>query len=47
MLEVIGMHGCMLIFSLTCFSGVLFVFFVLPETKGKPIETIIKELEKT
>jgi hypothetical protein len=44
-LTAIGMEGCMLIFALVCFSGTLFVAFVLPETKGKPIEVIIKELE--
>jgi hypothetical protein len=40
------MQGCMLIFAVTCFSGVLFVALMLPETKGKRIEAIIEELEK-
>jgi hypothetical protein len=35
----------MLIFALTCFGGALFVMLVLPETKGKSIEDIVKELE--
>jgi hypothetical protein len=38
------MHGCMLIFAITCFSGAMFVFFVIPETKGKSIEDIVEEL---
>jgi hypothetical protein len=36
----------MLAFSLVCFAGTLFVLFVLPETKGKSIETIISEMER-
>jgi hypothetical protein len=39
------MHGCMLIFALTCFGGTLFAIFILPETKGKSIEDIVIELE--
>jgi hypothetical protein len=42
---MLGMQGCMLIFAVTCFVGTLFVLLVLPETKGKRIETIIRELE--
>jgi facilitated trehalose transporter len=43
-LEYLGMHGCMLTFALTCFGGALFVLLVLPETKGKSIETIVQGL---
>jgi hypothetical protein len=45
MLAAIGMHGCLLCFSLICFSGTFFVGICLPETKGKRIDEIIKELE--
>jgi Sugar (and other) transporter len=44
-LELIGLHGCMLIFAATCFGGAIFVIFVLPETKGKSIEDIVDDLE--
>lgn len=33
------------IFSLICFIGSLFCYFVVPETKGKTIEQVQKELE--
>jgi hypothetical protein len=45
LLAAIGMEGCMLMFAVVCFSGIWFVVCVLTETKGKPIEAIIKELE--
>jgi hypothetical protein len=45
MLELIGMHGCMLIFGVACLGGAAFVLLVLPETKGKSIEVIVAELE--
>jgi hypothetical protein len=41
---MIGMGGCMMIFAITCFAGALFLLLVLPETKGRSIEDIVKDL---
>jgi MFS family permease len=45
LMAMIGMHGCLFIFAAICLSGALFVLVVLPETKGKSIEAIVRELE--
>jgi hypothetical protein len=37
-LELIGLHGCMLIFAAFCFKGAVLVTFVLPDTKGNSME---------
>lgn len=36
--EIIQMYGCMMIFSICCACGVLFVIFVMDETKGKALD---------
>lgn len=43
-LEIIGMHGCMFLFSGCCFAGVFFFGLFVPETKGKTLDTILDEL---
>lgn len=42
----IGEDGTFYIFSVASFTGVLFVFFVIPETKGKNISEIQAALEE-
>lgn len=41
--EKIGLHGCMLIFSVNCVIGSFFMFFILNETRGKPMDTLHSE----
>ena len=43
---LVGIHGCIFIFSFCCFCGAIFVVLVLPETKGKSYEQILKDLDK-
>jgi hypothetical protein len=45
MLELVGMHGCMWFFAGSTLIGVFFVYFCIPETKGKSIEAIVEQLE--
>lgn len=40
----LGSSGTFWIYSLICASGFLFIFFKLPETKGKSLEELEKEL---
>lgn len=42
----LGMHGCMFLFAGLSFSGCAFVLIVLPETKGKSFDEIMKLLVK-
>ncbi|XP_044004119.1 facilitated trehalose transporter Tret1-like [Aphidius gifuensis] len=39
-----GMHSVFWLFSIICFIGILFTIFVLPETKGKSLKEIQKQL---
>lgn len=41
--ETIEMYGCLCIMSGTCILGILFVIFVLDETKGKSLDSIESE----
>uniref|UniRef100_A0A6V7J0X0 Major facilitator superfamily (MFS) profile domain-containing protein n=1 Tax=Bracon brevicornis TaxID=1563983 RepID=A0A6V7J0X0_9HYME len=43
LVEILGLHTCFFIFMLSCLYTFLFTF-ILPETKGKSMETIRKEL---
>lgn len=45
MSEAFGMHGCMFIFAGFCVATALFTLFVIPETKGKSYDSIMKSLE--
>ncbi|XP_015116376.1 facilitated trehalose transporter Tret1 [Diachasma alloeum] len=45
--SVIGLHGCFFIFMVFCMCTFLFSLFNVPETKGKTLEAIRKELVKT
>ncbi|XP_063975839.1 facilitated trehalose transporter Tret1-like isoform X2 [Diachasmimorpha longicaudata] len=42
--DLIGAHGCAFILAFFCTCTLLFTYFVIPETKGKSIESIVKEL---
>ncbi|XP_011300594.1 facilitated trehalose transporter Tret1 [Fopius arisanus] len=41
---LIGSYGCFAIFSFCCTCTFLITYFLVPETKGKPIEAILREL---
>ena len=45
MINVLGMHGSMWIFSGCCLFGMLFNLMFVPETKGKSIQDILEILE--
>lgn len=40
-----GMHFCFLIFFIFCVLGLLFIIFVIPETKGKTLHGIQDKIE--
>ncbi|CAH1104863.1 unnamed protein product [Psylliodes chrysocephalus] len=44
--SLVGQYACMFAFSLFCFTGFVFIYFLLPETKGKNFLEIQRELEK-
>lgn len=44
-IEILGFHWTMYMFSLVCIFGVLFTISVIPETKGKSHEEIMKSLQ--
>lgn len=46
LLEKLGMDGLMFMFSLTSLLGLIFVLRVVPETKGKTFDEIMKMLEQ-
>lgn len=41
---MIGLSGMFLVYGLTAVAGAVFFYFMLPETKGKTLEEIDKEL---
>ncbi|XP_063975008.1 facilitated trehalose transporter Tret1-like [Diachasmimorpha longicaudata] len=45
--SVVELHGCFFIFMVFCMGTFLFAFLNIPETKGKTLESIRKELVKT
>lgn len=44
--DAFGAHSVYFMFAVSCIIGTLFCSRVLPETKGKTYDQIIKELEK-
>ncbi|XP_063975837.1 facilitated trehalose transporter Tret1-like [Diachasmimorpha longicaudata] len=42
--SLIGSYGCFFIFALCCTSTFLITYFLVPETKGRSIESILREL---
>ncbi|XP_031625980.1 facilitated trehalose transporter Tret1-like [Contarinia nasturtii] len=47
MLQVIELHGCLLVFSAGCFICAMYGLIFIPETKGKSPDCIVKLLEKS
>ncbi|XP_058060817.1 facilitated trehalose transporter Tret1-like isoform X1 [Anopheles bellator] len=45
MVELIGLHGCMWVFSAVCLSAGLFNAIFIPETRGQSIEQIMHAFE--
>jgi len=45
MIELLGIGGVMLIFSINSLMGGLFVALFVPETRGKSFAEILEELE--
>uniref|UniRef100_A0A182NGP0 Major facilitator superfamily (MFS) profile domain-containing protein n=1 Tax=Anopheles dirus TaxID=7168 RepID=A0A182NGP0_9DIPT len=45
MVELIGLHGCMWVFSAVCLTAGLFNAIFIPETRGRSIEQIIHAME--
>lgn len=44
LLEALGVGGLFLIYTFICFGAILFVMFLVPETKGKSLEQIEQDL---
>eukprot|EP00812_Abedinium_dasypus_P007390 NODE_1940_length_1030_cov_269.565128.p1 GENE.NODE_1940_length_1030_cov_269.565128~~NODE_1940_length_1030_cov_269.565128.p1 ORF type:complete len:328 (-),score=75.19 NODE_1940_length_1030_cov_269.565128:47-886(-) len=44
--EAVSKEGTFVLFGCICAAGVAFVFVVLPETKGKPIEEVLEILKR-
>jgi SP family sugar porter-like MFS transporter len=42
--NALGSYGTFWIYSAVCLAGLLFCIFMLPETKGKSLEQLEKEL---
>uniref|UniRef100_A0A6V7HQB5 Major facilitator superfamily (MFS) profile domain-containing protein n=1 Tax=Bracon brevicornis TaxID=1563983 RepID=A0A6V7HQB5_9HYME len=45
--NAIGLHNCFFIFFCVCVVGFFVTMFIIPETKGKTIESIRKELQNS
>lgn len=43
--QELGMYNCMFGFALCCIVGAIFTLIVIPETKGKSYDQIMKSLE--
>lgn len=44
LVALIGLHGCIFVFSGCCFVGAIFVALLVPETKGKSYDEILAVL---
>nr|CAD7197071.1 unnamed protein product [Timema douglasi] len=42
--NMFGLHGCFWFYASCCGSAILFVYFFVPETKNRSLESILKEL---
>ncbi|XP_055309204.1 facilitated trehalose transporter Tret1-like isoform X2 [Sitodiplosis mosellana] len=45
LLQIIKLHGCLLVFSAGCFACAMYALIFIPETKGKSPESVEKLLE--
>jgi len=46
MVDTMGPHGCFFLFTAVSFEGAIFVYYQLPETKNRPLESILRELNE-
>ncbi|XP_055295469.1 facilitated trehalose transporter Tret1-like [Sitodiplosis mosellana] len=46
LMSIIGLHGCMLIYAVTCTLGALFVLTVMEETKGRSLDQADKKVAR-
>ncbi len=44
MYEQLGLARCFWVYASICFAGFVFIYFKLPETKGKTLEQLEREL---
>lgn len=44
--DALGMHGSMFLFATFSMTGAIFIMIVMPETKGKSFDEIMKLLER-
>ena len=44
LIDSLGLHGSMFLFSCVCLSGALFIVLQVPETKGKSYDEIMNSL---
>jgi hypothetical protein len=44
MYEKLGLARCFWVYAAICLAGFLFIYFRLPETKGKTLEQIERQL---
>ena len=45
-MDIIGLHGCMLIYALACTLGAMFVLTVMEETKGRSLDQVDKKVAR-
>lgn len=45
LLELLGKHGSMFLFAAVCLCSTVFIVIVIPETKGKSYDEIMKSLD--
>ncbi|XP_011300591.1 facilitated trehalose transporter Tret1-like [Fopius arisanus] len=43
-ISTLGFHGCFLLLAFMCLYILVFTYFLVPETKGRSVESILKEL---
>ncbi|XP_063241610.1 facilitated trehalose transporter Tret1-like [Bacillus rossius redtenbacheri] len=44
LIGLVGQHGCFCLYALVCVAGAVCVFFMMPETKNRSIEDVIRQL---
>lgn len=45
--DALGLHGCIYLFALCCFLALIYVFVVVPETRGRSLADIERMFEKS
>lgn len=44
--DLLGLRGLFMFYSVITFIGFFFLYFIMPETEGRPLEDIEKDYEK-